>query len=58
MRIFLECGCCGQFHEESFTGDCRDDAHRYSDEAIMFISEHETIKVIDLEEQMAEIESK
>jgi len=26
---YLECGCCGYFHKESFTGDCRNDDARY-----------------------------
>ena len=25
-----ECGCCGCYHHVNYTGDCRDDAHRYA----------------------------
>jgi hypothetical protein len=30
--VFLECGCCGEFHPRGLPGsvDCRDDAHRFS----------------------------
>jgi hypothetical protein len=25
----VECGCCDHFHEPWFTGDCREDSHRF-----------------------------
>ena len=27
---YLECGCCGGFHHESYYGDCRNDEQRFS----------------------------
>ncbi len=30
--LFVECGCCGGYHAPDYTGDCRDDAHRYTPE--------------------------
>jgi hypothetical protein len=27
---FFECGGCGHWHPFGWTGDCRDDAHRFS----------------------------
>ena len=30
--VFYECGGCGHFHPAAFSGDCRDDANRYSTE--------------------------
>ena len=29
--IFVECLDCGCYHRHGFTGDCRDDAERFSD---------------------------
>lgn len=26
---YFECGCCGSFHREDFTGDCREDSERF-----------------------------
>jgi hypothetical protein len=26
--LFIECGCCGEFHPTDFYGDCRDDLNR------------------------------
>lgn len=31
-KTFYQCGCCDQFHPWNFTGDCRDDANRFSAE--------------------------
>jgi hypothetical protein len=28
--VFVECGCCDHWHRPEFTGDCRDDAERFS----------------------------
>lgn len=27
----IECGCCGEYHRLAYTGDCRDDAERFTD---------------------------
>lgn len=29
-EIYVECGCCGEYHLEGFFGDCRDDSQRFS----------------------------
>ncbi len=34
MPTFSECGCCGHFHPIGFTGDCRDDANRFTAEQL------------------------
>ena len=30
MDIYVECGCCGHYHREEFTGDCRQDNERFT----------------------------
>ena len=32
--VFQECGICGFFHRETYWGDCRNDAERYTLEQI------------------------
>lgn len=31
-ELLVECGCCGEFHPDNFTGDCRNDCYRFADE--------------------------
>ncbi len=32
--VFEECGQCGHYHQEGFTGDCRDDSERFTCEQL------------------------
>lgn len=51
--LFVECGCCGGYHTPDFTGDCRDDAHRYTPEQMEAWHGPEVWNaVLDLDEQM------
>lgn len=31
VNTFIECGCCGAYHQTDFEGDCREDSERYWD---------------------------
>ena len=48
-KIFLECGCCGQWHPSEFVGDCRDDSNRFA-----WFDLPNDCKTIPLEEQVEE----
>ena len=28
-RVYVECGCCGEYHRADFGGDCREDSERF-----------------------------
>ena len=30
-NVYVECGCCSQFHRSDFHGDCRDNSERFGD---------------------------
>ena len=32
--LYLECGYCGHFHRAGYSGDCRDNANRFSGNAL------------------------
>lgn len=34
LPVYEECGCCGHRHRPGWVGDCRDDAHRFTDEQL------------------------
>lgn len=40
---FVECGCCGAYHRDDFTGDCRENSER-------FLDLPEDAEVVDLED--------
>uniref|UniRef100_A0A6M3LEB3 Uncharacterized protein n=1 Tax=viral metagenome TaxID=1070528 RepID=A0A6M3LEB3_9ZZZZ len=44
---FVECGCCGSYHQIDFHGDCRDDGNRFH-----FDELPEGADILTLEEQM------
>lgn len=50
--LYRECGCCGHYHRMEFTGDCRENAHRFTADEIEKMHGW-TIwdQVLDLEEQ-------
>jgi hypothetical protein len=58
MQTFIECGCCGSYHLDTYHGDCRDDYNRfYLNDFDAMISyrgarSYTDFKIIDLEEQM------
>ena len=29
-ELYIECGCCGHWHRNSYAGDCRDDSERFT----------------------------
>ncbi len=53
MRRYLECGCCGEYHEESFSGDCRNDTERWTYQEIIEDIDGGTpnIEIVPLTEQ-------
>lgn len=56
-HLYVECGCCGSYHKPGFTGDCRDDANRFTPEQME--AEHGPDvwdRVLDLETQMSKDE--
>lgn len=32
--VFYDCGCCGHYHPINWDGDCRDDANRFTADAL------------------------
>ncbi len=30
LPVFVECGCCGAFHNIAYSGDCRNDDERFN----------------------------
>jgi len=53
MRRYLECGCCGCYHEEDYEDDCRNDAERWTYDEIIEDIEGGTpdIEIVPLESQ-------
>ena len=45
-RVYIECGCCSQYHRADFYGDCRENSERFADPP------DSATRVIALEEQM------
>lgn len=33
--VFVRCGCCGDFHQEDYSGDCQNDADRFTHQDIV-----------------------
>ncbi len=48
---FLECGCCGFYHKEGYSGDCQNDNERYNSEELEFFSATDDFEIMLLEDQ-------
>lgn len=53
--VFYECGCCGEYHHRDLPGtvDCRDNAHRFTVDALDAHYGPAKWEEITLEEQMS-----
>jgi len=56
---FFRCGCCDQYHPKGWTGDCRDDRHRFNaddlDAAFGSLSWEEVDELTDEEGSTTEV---
>lgn len=54
LPYYIECGCCGHFHEPEYYGECRDDDHRFTWDELDARHGENGWDYKDIEEQMQE----
>ena len=55
-QVYIECGCCGHYHRQEWSGDCREDSERFSMNYLEdnVLVEWDMSNIIDLEQQIEE----